>query len=160
MPRKKIVIRKAPRTKQLLDQRAVFRPPDRLGRTAFAILGVGLLVGGAAAVYFLYFYKPVLKEYHAAQIIVPPPTAGRPAPAPAATTTPAALARMVRILDTPTGYLNVRKGAGAIFEKIAKVQPGEQYDLISEVAINGGWIQIRLNSTTTGWVSKKYGEVK
>src|SRR3989338_1390581 len=57
---------------------------------------------------------------------------------------PAVTFQQVLILDPPTGFLNVRAGAGTNFAKVGEVSPGEVYDLVSENTANGGWYQIKL----------------
>ena len=59
----------------------------------------------------------------------------------------------VVILDTPTGYLNVRRENSTSSEQVATVNPGETLDLISEVE---GWYEVRLPSSKTGWISATY----
>lgn len=59
----------------------------------------------------------------------------------------------VTILDTPTGFLRVRKDPSLGGAEVAQVKPGEQYIFIAEQA---GWTQIKLSDGTTGWVSSTY----
>ncbi|MBU1088655.1 SH3 domain-containing protein [Patescibacteria group bacterium] len=59
----------------------------------------------------------------------------------------------VKIKETETGWLRVRKGAGSDFEEIKKANPGEEYKLVSEEA---GWCEIKLDDDETGWVSEMY----
>lgn len=59
----------------------------------------------------------------------------------------------VVILDTPTGYLNVRSENSTGSDLIATVNPGETLDLISE---EEGWYEVRLPSRKTGWISAIY----
>lgn len=56
----------------------------------------------------------------------------------------------VKIGETPTGWLNVRKAPGG--EIISQANPGETYPIISET---DSWYQIKL-SDGEGWVSKTY----
>lgn len=161
--KRSVPVNKIPPAPRLLDGRAAPKPSDRISRTILFTLAAGLLLGGMALGYFLYFYNPVTSKNYTPQIIVPEEDNGSEGSSPAADETPAepvVQKQMVQILDTPTGYLNVRKGAGTNFEKIAQVKPGEQYELISEVPANGGWLQIRLDAATTGWVSSQYAKVK
>lgn len=74
-------------------------------------------------------------------------------------TTPSVKLQEVEILETPTGYLNVRKGPGTNFEKIAQVKPGESYSLVSEDE-TAGWYEIKLSDSSTGWVTKQYAKIK
>lgn len=57
------------------------------------------------------------------------------------------------ILDTPTGFLRVRKDPSLAGTEIAQVKPGEQYPLIAE---QNGWTEIKLTNGTEGWVSSTY----
>lgn len=63
----------------------------------------------------------------------------------------------VEILDTPTGWLNVREQprTGNEDEIITKINPGEKYALLDE---ESGWIQITLSDGTEGWISGRYAE--
>ncbi|MBI4098135.1 MAG: PEGA domain-containing protein [Candidatus Levybacteria bacterium] len=63
--------------------------------------------------------------------------------------------QQVTILDTPTGYLRVRKEGSASSEQIANVNPGDKLDLISE---KDGWYEIRLPDGTLGWISSAYAK--
>lgn len=63
----------------------------------------------------------------------------------------------ILILDTPTGFLRVRKSNSINSSEIAKVTPGESYELVSE---KEGWFEIKLSSPSgedkIGWVSSLY----
>lgn len=61
----------------------------------------------------------------------------------------------VKILDTPTGWLNVRSGPSTVYDVMKKVLPGESYELISQ---QEEWYKIRLNATDEGWIIKEYAE--
>ena len=60
----------------------------------------------------------------------------------------------VVILDTPTGYLNVRSENSVSSDLITSVNPGEVLELISE---KEGWYEVRLSDGKTGWISSTYG---
>jgi len=60
----------------------------------------------------------------------------------------------VEILSTPTGILNVRSGSGLSYSAVAKVKPGEKYELIEEKA---DWFKIRV-SGIEGWISAQYAK--
>ncbi|MFC1595130.1 pilus assembly protein PilM [Patescibacteria group bacterium] len=75
---------------------------------------------------------------------------------PVATTTPEKIDEVI-ILDTPTGWLNVRSGPGTSFDKIGKVSPSEIYPLLEE---KDDWYNIQINSETAGWVSGDYSKIK
>jgi hypothetical protein len=59
----------------------------------------------------------------------------------------------VTILETPTGFLRVRKESSASSEQIGTLNPGEKVDLVSE---SNGWYEIRLASGEVGWISSAY----
>jgi hypothetical protein len=84
-----------------------------------------------------------------------PPAQGVPistSPSPSPTEEVAA---KVTILPTPNGFLRVRSGAGTSFGEVARVKPGETYDYIGELS---NWYEIRLNETTTGWITNQYAK--
>lgn len=59
----------------------------------------------------------------------------------------------VLILNTPTGFLRVREGNSVTSSEIAKVKPGESYELIYE---KEDWFEIKLSDGKKGWVSASY----
>ena len=59
----------------------------------------------------------------------------------------------VLILNTPTGFLRVREISSVDSLEIARVIPGETYELISE---KEGWFEIKLTDGKIGWVSSSY----
>ena len=61
----------------------------------------------------------------------------------------------VEITETPTGWLNVRKGPDTEFEIITKISPGETYQLLEE---EDNWYRISLNDGTDGWISGEYAK--
>lgn len=62
----------------------------------------------------------------------------------------------VKVLDTPTGWLNVRFGPSMSATVSAKVNPGEFYPYEDE---QGGWVKIKYNNgQSDGWVSVQYVE--
>lgn len=63
----------------------------------------------------------------------------------------------IYILDTGTGYLNVRSGPGTNFEVKTKVTPGDKYDLIEE---KDGWYLISIEEDLSGWVISTYADIK
>ena len=67
----------------------------------------------------------------------------------------AKLIQKIKILDTPTGFLRVRESASLSSSQIATLDPGEEFDLISE---DDNWYQIKLSDGTNGWVSSEYAE--
>lgn len=60
---------------------------------------------------------------------------------------------MLTILDTPTGYLNVREGAGLNTPLVTTVFPGEKFGWTSEV---NGYIEILMPDGKRGWVTSNY----
>jgi hypothetical protein len=60
---------------------------------------------------------------------------------------------LVEILDTETGYLNVRDCPSQGCNEIGKVVPGEVY---VQLDYQEAWYQIRLDDGTSGWVYGKY----
>ena len=56
------------------------------------------------------------------------------------------------ILDTPTGYLRVRKDPSIDSEEITRVKPQEEYQFIEE---KNGWTKIKVQDDE-GWVSSDY----
>lgn len=63
--------------------------------------------------------------------------------------------QMVTILDTPTGFLRVRRNASVNAVEIARVLPGEKIELVRE---ENGWYLIRLTDGTEGWISSEYAQ--
>lgn len=61
----------------------------------------------------------------------------------------------VTILPTPNGFLRVRSGAGTSFGEVARVKTGETFPVISE---QSGWYQIKVDDTTSGWISSQYAK--
>lgn len=59
----------------------------------------------------------------------------------------------VLILNTETGWLNIREGPGATFGIIKKVNPGETYEFLEQ---QGDWTKIKLSETEVGWGASRY----
>lgn len=59
----------------------------------------------------------------------------------------------VTILQTPTGFLRVRDEPSLSGLEIAKVTPGDEFDLIDE---KSGWFNIKLKDGRTGWINGQY----
>lgn len=79
-----------------------------------------------------------------------------PSPVPSSSSTPTPVANVkVLILNTPTGFLRVRKDASLGAAQIGTVNPGEKYDFVSEKT---GWFEIKLQNGQTGWVSSQYSQ--
>jgi len=61
----------------------------------------------------------------------------------------------ITILETPTGFLRVRKEPSVSSEEIGRVNPGDIFDLLEE---RQGWYKIQLKDKQEGWVSSQYAE--
>jgi hypothetical protein len=59
----------------------------------------------------------------------------------------------LKILETPTGWLNVRDTSSLDGKSVAKVNPGENYVYTDK---QNDWYKITLNDGTFGWVNEKY----
>ena len=59
----------------------------------------------------------------------------------------------VDVIETPTGWLNVRSGPGTNFEQVSRVDVGEKFELLEEDA---GWYKIKIDDETEGWVYAEY----
>ena len=64
--------------------------------------------------------------------------------------------KTLTILDTPTGFLNVRDDSSTSGNKVTEVSPGEKYEYTDE---KEGWYLIKLKDGDEGWVSGDYVEV-
>lgn len=62
---------------------------------------------------------------------------------------------IVKILDTPNGFLRVRKDPTTQSEEIFRVRTNEEYELKSNLPKNG-FLEIRIDATRSGWVSDIY----
>jgi uncharacterized protein YgiM (DUF1202 family) len=58
-------------------------------------------------------------------------------------------------LDTPTGFLRVRKEASTTAEEIGRVNPGEFFRLLDE---QNSWYKIEFQTDKEGWVSGQYAQ--
>lgn len=65
----------------------------------------------------------------------------------------AATKPQVAIIDTPTGFLRVRKESSVGAQQIGTLNPGDKVDLISE---SNGWYEVLLSDGQTGWISSAY----
>src|SRR3989338_9486305 len=155
---------------RLVDTKIIPRKSSRLPYVVgiAAIAGIG---AGAAILYYFYNADTPWQPYERPEIILPEEqeiidqldNMGSPSTTPTSTPRtqpPVVTFQEVLILDTPTGFLNVRAGAGTGFAKTGEVSPGEVYDLVSENAANGGWFQIKLSDGTVGWVTKQYAKIQ
>lgn len=63
----------------------------------------------------------------------------------------AELTKMVTVLNTPTGFLNVRSTPQG--EALTQVLPEDVLEVVQE---EGSWIQVKLQDGDLGWVAKRY----
>jgi hypothetical protein len=63
--------------------------------------------------------------------------------------------KKVMIKPTETGWLKVRAEPSSVGIEMTRVNPGEEYELVSE---ERDWYKIRLKNGETGWISAKYAE--
>lgn len=62
----------------------------------------------------------------------------------------------IQISDTETGYLNVRSNPGIGGEVVTKVSPGQRFQVLER---QNGWIKIKVDDQTSGWISGKYSKI-
>jgi len=61
----------------------------------------------------------------------------------------------IKVIETGTGWLRVRAGAGLGFDEVAKVDVGKEYKLLED---KGDWVQVQVDEKVSGWVSSTYVE--
>lgn len=61
----------------------------------------------------------------------------------------------ILILATPTGFLRVRQDASLGSAEVARVKPGETYDLLDQ---KDNWYKIKIDDKTSGWISSQYAK--
>lgn len=61
----------------------------------------------------------------------------------------------VLIVNTPTGYLNVRSGPSSVGVFITRILPGEIYPYSKK---ENGWYFISISSSTEGWILGEYAK--
>lgn len=83
--------------------------------------------------------------------VSPTPTLAAPTASPSA----APVTPKITILQTPVGFLRVRTASSSASSEVARVNPGEAYDLIEE---SDSWYRIALADGKSGWISKQYGK--
>ena len=138
--------------RRLIDSRVLRRKKSGPFRKFLIfIASLIVLIGGGVIGYALFAGKAEV-ETNIPEIIVPEetPAVEEEKPEPVVT-------RQITIMDTPVGYLNVRKGPGTTFQKIGQVKPGEIYELVSENP-EKTWYELKLTGGTTGWVIKEYAK--
>ena len=62
----------------------------------------------------------------------------------------------IQVLDTPTGFLNVREEPATNANILKQVHPGEYYSLLDENDKN--WYKIEYEADKEGWVSGQYAQ--
>ncbi|KKW29589.1 MAG: hypothetical protein UY73_C0012G0007 [Parcubacteria group bacterium GW2011_GWA2_52_8] len=156
---------------RLVDKKVLRPPPNRLPYV-IGLAAVAGIAAGAAILFYIYHSETPWEPYERPEIILPEEqeliddldNMGNPTSTSNGDTEetppPAVTFQQVLILDTPTGFLNVRAGAGTNTAKIGEVSPGEIYDLVSENTANGGWYQIKLADGTVGWVTDQYARIQ
>ena len=61
--------------------------------------------------------------------------------------------KIIKIKDTPTGWLRVRSKPGLSGKELAKVNPGDKFEVLDE---ENGWYKIEYEKGEQGWVSGTY----
>ena len=64
-------------------------------------------------------------------------------------------AKTVLILQTPNGFLRVREEPSTSTAEVARVKPGETYDVLEE---QSGWYKISTSDGIEGWISGTYAQ--
>ncbi|MFH1412415.1 MAG: pilus assembly protein PilM [bacterium] len=104
--------------------------------------------------YFLFFKSSQDNNELIVAIPTSQPDAGPPL-AETPTSTPE-LIKKIKVISTPTGWLNVRKGPGTSFDQIVRIYPGEKYKFLDE---KDDWYKIELKDGKEGWISSEYAEI-
>ena len=65
--------------------------------------------------------------------------------------------RKVLVMETPTGFLRVRKNDNISSAEIGTLRPGDKLDLVSEKT---DWYEIILPNGNTGWISAAYAKIE
>lgn len=63
----------------------------------------------------------------------------------------------IQILDTPTGFLRVRKEPSTVSVEVGQVIPGEKFKLIEENS-QSGWFKIEYKPGFPGWISNQFAK--
>lgn len=63
----------------------------------------------------------------------------------------------VIILETPTGFLRVRKEASVNSEQIGTLRPGDELELVKE---ENEWYRVKQENGDFGWISATYARIK
>ena len=83
----------------------------------------------------------------------------RPSPSPTVVLGVEKILKEVLILDTPTGYLKVRRDPTTLSPEIGRVTPGLKYELVNTDK-KTGWYQIKYDGEKIGWISNRYAAVE
>lgn len=102
--------------------------------------------------FFLFFKSGEDNNELLGIILTPTPTSTL---TPTSTPTPE-LVKKIKVLRTPTGWLNVRNGPGTSFDQIIRIYPGEKYKFLDE---KDDWYKIELKDGKEGWISSEYAEI-
>jgi len=122
-----------------------------------------LLLGAIGLVVFgvikgIIFFKPwgKLKKEEQPAVMAPVESEKETTPSPSPSPTPKP--EKVVILETETGWLNVREGPGVSFEKVTKVDVGEEFIELERKENEAGeeWVKIQVEEKTVGWVFGEY----
>jgi hypothetical protein len=122
-------------------------------------LTVLLALGGGSAYLIVTrtnFFKPAEVPQPILIETETPTTEASPSPSPTPTPTEEPKPT-VTIQETETGSLNVREGASTATPVIARVAPGEEYELLEENEA-GDWYKIQVDEETAGWIAARYAE--
>ena len=87
-----------------------------------------------------------------AQVWLLPELSTAPAPLPQAAS-PSAKPQKTIIVNSPTGWLRVRKGPGLANAEVGKVNNNEKYSVQDE---QNDWLKIKLSNGQEGWVSAQF----
>ena len=63
----------------------------------------------------------------------------------------------VIILETPTGFLNVRSGPSTSYSKISEVFTDDEFVVLKE---DNNWVKIMVSEDLQGWITLKYADKK
>ena len=166
-PVKKLDVNVVPERK-LIDTKIVV-PRETNSERFLKFMAYAIILGGLAGAALIFYVRtsqlepvsePVIPKL---RLLEGNPAADEDMTTPSSTMNESAVplepVRVVEIQNTPTGFLNVRKGPGTNFGKISEAKPGEAFILVSTDKA-GGWYEIKLADGTTGWITKDYAAVK
>ena len=141
---------------------ALFSLPKIDWRKVLPLIKKILLVGIIGLVVFglvkgIIYFKPwekLRKQEHPAVMAPELEKEATPSPSPSPTPEP----KKVIILETETGWLNVREGPGISFDKMTRVDVGEEFIELDRETNEAGeeWVKIQIDEETVGWVLGKY----